>query len=162
MVWIWLMLCAGLVISELMLGEMTALMLASGALAAAGTAALGLGWTWQAAAFGVFSLLMVLFLRPLLRRMMEVPRQAHGSEDFLGRDAEVIEAISAQGRGRVKIYGEIWNATCYEALAIGEPVTIAAIRDNCLEVVPRHALRPQTLETDFAELESQTREGERT
>lgn len=160
MVWLWLLLFAGLVITELLLGEMTALMLACGALAAAATAAIGLSWPWQAASFGVFSLLMVLFLRPALRKLIEAPRHAAGTEGFLGQDGQVVEAISADGKGRIKIYGEIWNASCYEALDVGQFVTIAAIRDNCLEVVPRHALHPN--ENRFAELESQTAEGERT
>ncbi len=160
MVWLWLLLFAGLVITELLLGEMTALMLACGALAATTTAAIGLSWPWQAASFGVFSLLMVLFLRPVLRKLIESPRHAAGAEGFLGQNGEVIEAISAHGRGRIKIYGEIWNASCYEALDVGQFVTIAAIRDNCFEVVPRHALH--TNDVRFTELESQTFEGEHT
>ena len=173
MIWIWLLLCAGLLLTELLLGEMTALMLCLGALAAVGIAAAGLGPLWQALVFGGVSLGMVVFLRPLMRHWLQPAETVMGTDGFVGQEAEVLDAISPARRGRVKLHGEIWNASSYEQIEAGEAVYITGLRDNCLDVVPHYALRSQVridAKIDKAELGSaaaindpphETHEGER-
>lgn len=152
MVWIWLLLSAGLLMTELLIGEMTALMLGFGALAAAVPAALGLGWPFQVLAFALVAPASLIFLRPLLRGWLQPPQTGLSTDGFIGQQAEVLEAISPERRGRVKLHGEIWNAFAYEAIGPGEPVIVTALRDNQLEVVSRAALGAR--EPDWSALQA--------
>jgi membrane-bound serine protease (ClpP class) len=59
-----------------------------------------------------------------------------GAEGMVGERAEVIEGFEA-GAGRVRVYGEIWQArSAGRALAAGERVRIAAVEGLTLEVEP--------------------------
>ncbi|HEY9841483.1 MAG: NfeD family protein [Candidatus Sericytochromatia bacterium] len=161
MAWIWLLLSGGLLMTELLFSDMTALMLSLGALAAAGAAALGLGWGFQGIIFALASLATVLFLRPILRNWLQPAHSGLSTDGFVGCQAEVLEAISAQSRGRVKLYGEIWNASSYEAIGPGEAVIITGLHDNCLEVVPCYALTEQAREQLLERSQPEQLEGER-
>ena len=72
----------------------------------------------------------VFFWIRFLRRY----RVTTGVEALIGERAEVIEALSPAGR--VRIRGEIWNARGRGAVAVGEPVRIAAVEGLTLVVEP--------------------------
>ena len=57
-----------------------------------------------------------------------------GAEGLIGQRADVIEAC--EPRGRVKVYGEIWNAECSEGAGVGERVEVAAVDRLTLRVRP--------------------------
>lgn len=142
MLWIWLCGAVGLIVTELFTGELTALMLALGASAALAAYGLGLDLYWQIAICALSSLLSLWLLKPVLYGWMQPEVTELSTEGFIGQDAQVLEAIAPGQRGRVKIHGEIWFATAYEAIPAGEPVTIVQIRNNCLEVISQAHLRP--------------------
>lgn len=140
MVWIWLGLAFTLFFAELMLGEMTALMLSFGAALAWQSALMGFSWPVQVGVFGLGSLALVFFLRPALRDRLQPRSTGLSTDGFVGQSATILEEIVPGHKGKVKFHGEIWFATAYTAIPPGERVYITAIRDNCLEVVPEHEL----------------------
>jgi len=140
MLWIWLCTALGLLLLELISGEMTALMLSMGALIAMICAALGLDWPWQVAACGVSALAAVFFLRPLLRDWIQPASIGLSTDGFVGQSGQVIESLSPGQRGKVKIHGEVWNAIAYDAIPAGQTVMITRIQNNCMEVVAESAL----------------------
>jgi membrane-bound serine protease (ClpP class) len=55
-----------------------------------------------------------------------------GTEALIGSTAEVIE--DCDPRGRVRLQGEIWHATCESGVAVGERVTVTGLDGLTLHV----------------------------
>ncbi|BBZ33897.1 NfeD family protein [Mycolicibacterium confluentis] len=108
---IWLIAALGLAGAEVLTGDLFLLMLGGGALAAAGTSAL-FGWPiWaDGAVFLVVSVLLLVLVRPALRRRLQSGEPAEtGIEALEGKSALVLDQITAH-QGQVKLEGEIWTA----------------------------------------------------
>ena len=115
-------------------------MLSGGALAAAASAwLLGLPVWADGAVFLVVSVLLLVLVRPALRRRLNsgpgLPEPAKALE---GKDALVLDQVSRH-QGRVKLDGEVWTARSYNSDDIYEPgdrVTVMHI-DGATAVVWR-------------------------
>jgi len=119
---IWLVFALGLAGAEALTGDMFLLMLSGGALAAAGSSWL-LEWPiWaDGAVFLVVSVLLLLLVRPALRRKFTagegLPEPVKALE---GKNALVLDRV-AQHEGQVKLDGEIWTARPYNDNDVYEP-----------------------------------------
>ncbi|MET0455196.1 MAG: NfeD family protein [Mycobacterium sp.] len=108
---IWLVAALGLAGAEALTGDLFLLMLSGGALAAAGSNAL-FGWPiWaDGAVFLVVSLLLVVLVRPALRKRFTagtgLPEPMKALE---GKSALVIDRVGRH-EGQVKLEGEVWTA----------------------------------------------------
>ena len=108
---IWLIAALGLAGAEALTGDLFLLMLAGGALAAAGSSWL-LDWPiWaDGAVFLVVSVLLLASVRPALRRRLSagkgLPEPAKALE---GKQALVLDRV-ARHEGQVKLEGEVWTA----------------------------------------------------
>lgn len=139
--WIWLVAALGLAGAEALTGDLFLLMLSGGALAAAG-AAFVFDWPiWaDGAVFLVVSVLLLVLVRPVLRRRMEsstggLPDPAKALE---GKGALVLSQVS-QHDGQVKLDGEVWTARPLNDDDVFEPgdrVTVVHI-DGATAVVYR-------------------------
>jgi membrane protein implicated in regulation of membrane protease activity len=128
---LWLIFALVLAGAEALTGHMFLVMLGGGALAAALTSWLTDSPAWvDGAVFLVVSVLLLVSVRPVLRRRLtpaEVPRM--GIEALQGKPALVLERV-ARDNGRVKLDGQVWTARplndgeVYEA---GESVTVMQI-----------------------------------
>ncbi|MBU8812234.1 NfeD family protein [Mycolicibacterium goodii] len=135
---IWLILALGLAGAEALTGDMFLLMLAGGALAATGSSAL-LDWPiWaDGLVFLVVSVLLLVLVRPVLRRRFDVGKGLPEPVKALeGRPALVLDRVASH-EGQVKLDGEVWTARplndddVYEP---GEHVTVVRI-DGATAVV---------------------------
>lgn len=135
---IWLVVALGLASAEALTGDMFLLMLSGGALAAAGSNWL-LDWpVWaDGAVFLVVSLLLLVLVRPALRRRLTagkgLPEPVKALE---GKHALVLDRI-ARHEGQVKLDGEIWTARPLnddDVFEAGEHVTVMRI-DGATAVV---------------------------
>ncbi|MCV7171684.1 MULTISPECIES: NfeD family protein [Mycolicibacterium] len=108
---IWVILALVLAGAEALTGDLFLLMLAGGALAAAGSSWL-LDWPiWaDGAVFLVVSVLLLASVRPALRRRLSagkgLPEPAKALE---GKQALVLDRV-ARHEGQVKLEGEVWTA----------------------------------------------------
>lgn len=128
-----LWLVAGLILvgAETLSGDLILLMLAGGALSAAGVSAVLDPPLWvDGVVFAVVSLLLLFAVRPVARRhMFTRPRLATNTEALVGRQALVITPVDERG-GQVKFGGEVWSAraaTPGDHFAEGESVTVLEI-----------------------------------
>jgi membrane protein implicated in regulation of membrane protease activity len=127
---IWLI--AGLVLlgGELLAGEFVLLMLGGGALVAAGGAALGLGWAGSGLLFAVASVLLLLGVRPALKRRTQRSIQGYQQhhERIVGGQAVVSRRVDGDG-GRVRIGPEEWSARSLDEQVIepGEQVMVIRV-----------------------------------
>ena len=132
MAWlIWLLVAAGLALVEIFSLDLVFIMLAAGAVAAAGGAALGANVPIQLALFVVVAGMALFLVRPVARRhLVQGPSLKHGAEAIVGETAKVLEKISPDS-GLVKIQGQEWTARPFDAtqeIESGETVHVLKIQ----------------------------------
>lgn len=107
---IWLVFALGLGAAEALSGDMSLLMLSGGALATAGFALLGFPVWADGAVFLLVSVLLLVLVRPVMRRRLSVgsgfPEPAKALE---GKHALVLDRVT-RDQGQVKLDGEVWTA----------------------------------------------------
>jgi membrane protein implicated in regulation of membrane protease activity len=138
---IWLIFALVLAGAEALSGHMFLLMLGGGALAASATSWLTDGPLWvDGAVFLIVSVLLLVLVRPALRRRLTPPETLPtGIKALEGKSALVLDRI-ARDQGQVKLDGQVWTARplndsdVYEP---GESVTVTHI-DGATAVVFRH------------------------
>ncbi|MCU0295168.1 MAG: NfeD family protein [Candidatus Nanopelagicales bacterium] len=127
----WLVAAVLLGILEVVSLDFVLIMLAAGALAGAGAAALGAPFIVQAGAAAAVAVLGILAVRPIaLKHLKSGPAALTGVDALIGQKATVVEEVTADA-GRVKIGGEIWSAQLEDAwdpLSAGSTGTVVAIR----------------------------------
>jgi membrane protein implicated in regulation of membrane protease activity len=129
---VWLIVGVVLALAELFTLDFVLIMLGGGAFAAALSGALGAPVPVQILVFAVTSALGLVAVRPAIRRRLHrgAEHKPMGVEAIEGTEATVIEEV-AEGRGMVKIGGELWSARPYDAtqsFAQGEQVRVVEIR----------------------------------
>ena len=129
---LWLIAALGLAGAEVLTGDLFLLMLGGGALAAAGTSWLFDWPIWaDGAVFLVVSVLLLVVVRPALRRRMASAAALEtGIEALEGRPALVLDRITLH-QGQVKLEGEVWTARPYdddEVIPAGARVHVIEIR----------------------------------
>jgi membrane protein implicated in regulation of membrane protease activity len=125
---IWLIAGVLLALAELLTLDFVLIMLAGGAVAAALTGLVGAPLLIQVAVFAVVSGLGLLAVRPAIKRHLHRGAEpaVMGVEAIEGTEATVIEEV-AEGRGLVKIGGELWSARPYDATQVIAPGTAVQV-----------------------------------
>lgn len=128
---IWLIAAGVLAIVEALSLDLVLIMCAGGALVGAGAAAVGLPTVVQVAAFAISALGLLMLVRPVAKKHLELtPHARTGIEGLVGRDAVVMSTVDAHG-GRVKLAGEEWSAQAFDAtevLEVGRTVRVMEIK----------------------------------
>ena len=109
---IWAVIAVLCLIMELSSGDFFIICFSIGAVFAIISAVIGLNVYWQIFIFAVFSLLSVLFVRPVALRWLHKnePNRASNADALIGRTGKVTETIPAEGNGYVQIDGDLWKA----------------------------------------------------
>ena len=126
---IWAIVAVVCLILELSSGDFFIICFSIGAVFAVIGAAAGLNIYWQVALFAVFSLLSVLFVRPIALRYLHKnePNKPSNADALLGRTGRVTEAVKAGGNGYVQIDGDMWRAVSQSATDIPAGTTVRVI-----------------------------------
>ena len=136
---IWLIFAVVLAGAEALTGDMSLLMLSGGALAAAGGSwLLDLPFWADAATFLVVSVLLLVLVRPMLRRRLTPARGLPtGIKALEGKSALVLGRV-ARDEGQVKLDGQVWTARPLndnEVYEPGERVTVMQINGATAVVI---------------------------
>lgn len=120
-------------------GELFLLMLAGGALGGSAAAFLGAPVWGQALAFALVSIILVVGVRPVVRRRLlaALPEHDTNTAALTGRGGTVIEAIGVTG-GLIEIAGDTWTARSLiegETFASGDKVLVHEIEGATAIVV---------------------------
>jgi len=128
---LWLIAAGALAIAETLSVDFVLLMIAGGALAGAGVAALGAPVALQFAVFAVSAVGLLTVVRPMAKRRLELPtHERTGLDTLIGRTAVVTRTVDQHG-GRVKLAGEEWSAETFDptqVLEVGRMVRVMEIR----------------------------------
>lgn len=111
-IYFWLIAGLLLLLVELLTPGFVVACFGIGALLAILPAALGASATWQVLTFCIGSILALLLLRPMVRRLSRNKETARtGIEALYGRTARVTECIDASREtGRIAVDGDNWRA----------------------------------------------------
>lgn len=142
----WLSLALVLGAAELISLDLVLVMLASGAAAGGLSALIGLPGVAQVLIAVATSVLMLAVVRPVAKRRLTAgPELKLGAAKHVGASGVVLEPISEDVSGRIKVAGEIWTAKPYDpslTIAPGEAVEVLEIRGAIALVHPVARLAP--------------------
>jgi membrane protein implicated in regulation of membrane protease activity len=129
---IWLIAGVLLAIAELFTLDFVLIMLAGGAFAAAAVGLADVSIPIQALVFAVVSTAGLVAVRPAIRKRLHRGAEPAimGVDAIEGSEATVIEQVG-EGRGMVKIGGELWSARPYDMTQVidaGEQVRVVEVR----------------------------------
>ena len=126
---LWAVVAMICLILELTAGDFFIICFSIGAVFAAVTALFGGGIYLQLAAFAVFTLISLFWVRPFAQRYLHKGEDGRVSnaDALLGRQGRVVETVRAGGFGRVQIDGDIWKAVTSEAQDIPEGTTVRVV-----------------------------------
>ncbi|MCP2288142.1 NfeD family protein [Nocardia amikacinitolerans] len=118
----WLVAGILLAAAEMLTGDLTLLMIGVAALGTAGvSAAADTSLVIDAVVFAVITAVLMLGVRPVLRRRFGTPPPIPTNVDALpGKSALVLEEVAAHS-GRVKLGGEVWTARPMNPDEVYEP-----------------------------------------
>lgn len=111
LMWIWLGLTIVFIVFELITTSLTTIWFAGGGLVAFILALLKAPWWAQLAAFLVVSLVLLIFTRPVLTKVLHVGGTRTNVDSLIGQRAKVIVDINnAEGIGYAIVGGQDWSA----------------------------------------------------
>jgi membrane protein implicated in regulation of membrane protease activity len=125
---IWLIVGVLLAIAELFTLDFVLIMIAAGAFAAAAAGLAHVPIPLQVVVFAVVSALGLAAVRPAIKRRLHrwADPAVMGVEALEGAEATVIEQVS-DGRGMVKIGGELWQARPYDVAQVIDAGTMVRV-----------------------------------
>ena len=137
---IWFLIAAGAVVLETIVADLSMLMIAGGALAAAGVGLADVPLWVEVAVFAATTVVLFLAARPALRRRLQSAEPSDELESnartLPGKTAVVLEEVTATG-GMVRIAGDVWSARAIadnETYEAQMPVTVVSVDGNTLIV----------------------------
>lgn len=133
---VWAIVAVLCLILELSSGDFFIICFSIGAVFTIVGSALGLNIYWQLFIFAVFSLLSVLFVRPVALRWLHKndPNKSSNADALLGRTGRVTEAIKTDGTGYVQIDGDQWRAVSQVDIPIGTTVRVIGRESTIITV----------------------------
>ena len=137
---IWLGVFAFMVVAELATVGLTAIWFAGGAIFASIAGFLGLGWPWMLVIFMATSLVLLIVMRPLAKKMMMPKLTATNAESLIGQFYPLIQkAGPGHQTGQVKIGDVEWRVISEDGSEIpeGAVVEVRKIEGTKLIVMPK-------------------------
>jgi membrane protein implicated in regulation of membrane protease activity len=136
----WLGLTIVLGLLEMFSLDFVLLMLAAGTAVGLVAALLGAPFELQVVLASVSALAALAVVRPsVIKRMHTGPELKLGHNKLVGQQGVVLERVSHQEPGRIKLAGEVWSAQPYDdsiVIEAGETVDILQIRGATALVHP--------------------------
>jgi len=113
---VWAVMAVICLILEMTAGDFFIICFSIGAVFAAITALVGGNIYWQLLLFAVFTLISLFWVRPFAQRYLHKgeDNRVSNADALMGRQGRVVEAVKADGFGRVQIDGDIWKAVTNE------------------------------------------------
>jgi membrane protein implicated in regulation of membrane protease activity len=133
---VWAVVAVICLILELSSGDFFIICFSIGAVFAIISAVLGLSIYWQIFIFAIFSLLSVIFVRPVALRWLHKnePNKPTNADALIGRTGRVTEAITKGGNGYVQIDGDLWKAVSQTDIHVGTTVRVIGRESTIITV----------------------------
>ena len=87
----------------------------------------------QIAIFAVVSILSIVLLKPLIKKKFDKPALPTNSDALIGQSVYVVEKVTPNNPGAVKIEGVVWTAVSQQdEFEVGDLVVVSKIDGNKL------------------------------
>ena len=137
---VWLVLLIVFAVAEGVTVALVSIWFMGGALAALIAALCGAELWLQVVLFFAVSILLLLGLRPLSRRLLRQKKVATNADSNIGKEAVVTERIdNLQGRGAVRISGVEWSARSADGSEIERGAVVRVLRIEGVKVCVERA-----------------------
>lgn len=137
---VWLVLLIVFAVAEGVTVALVSIWFMGGALAALIAALCGAELWLQVVLFFAVSILLLLGLRPLSRRLLRQKKVATNADSNIGKEAVVTERIdNLQGRGAVRISGVEWSARSADGSEIEKGAVVRVLRIEGVKVCVERA-----------------------
>ena len=125
MTYFWLILFVAAILIEAATTALISIWFAVGSIAALAAAALGAPVWLQLTVFAVFAAVMLIFTRPMLKKLFPKKFTPTNTELSVGKSAVVIEEINnSLSTGRVRLNGVDWKAVAADDRVIEEDTVV--------------------------------------
>lgn len=125
MTYFWLILFVAAILIEAATTALISIWFAVGSIAALAAAALGAPVWLQLTVFAVFAVVMLIFTRPMLKKLFPKKFTPTNTELSVGKSAVVIEEINnSLSTGRVRLNGVDWKAVAADDRVIEEDTVV--------------------------------------
>ena len=94
----------------------------------------GIGLEVQIIVSAIVALISIVFLRKFALKFLHKSADTKDAGTLVGKTAEVVEEISPEKAGAVKLNGVLWTAISEENLQVGAKVKIIDVLGNKLKV----------------------------
>ena len=132
-IYIWLAVTAVALIVEFVTTDLVSVWFVGGGLVAMLLSGLGLEWYFHLPAFIVVSLALMLCFRSLVMKKLKGEDVKTNAETAIGKEYELIDGISFNTAGSIKINGVIWSVVSENENALipsGTKVVVKKIEGN--------------------------------
>lgn len=91
----------------------------------------------QIAVFFITFLLLMIFIKPLLKNCFRMKSVATNADTVIGADAVVSEPINnLEAKGQVKVYGQVWSArSADESVSYAEGEIVRVLRIEGVKLI---------------------------
>lgn len=139
----WIIAMVAFVLAEAATVELVSIWFMGGAFAALICAILGAGFTVQLALFVAVSGLLLVLLRPILKKKLTPKHTRTNADRLIGREALVTEPIDdLRATGAVRIDGVLWTARSEDGQPIAPDTAVIITRIEGAKVFVRPAKTP--------------------
>ena len=135
---VWLGLAVILIIIESLTMGLTTVWFALGALVSMLLAFFRIPIPWQILIFLVISLILLIFTRPVAVKKLKIGQERTNSDALVGKEGTVVQEITLDEKGKVKVKGQIWTAASSDdrPVALGSRIRVEEIRGVTMLVSP--------------------------
>lgn len=122
---IWLMGIIAFVILEAITYQMVSIWFALGAVGGLIAAIIGIRFNIQMTVFLVISVLLLLCLRPVSKRLLKTKQEKTNADSLIGKEVVITKEVdNLQGKGEGKINGMTWSVRSADNSCIPENETV--------------------------------------
>lgn len=137
MIWVWLGLTVVLLIFEICTTSLTTIWFAAGSLTSFVLALFKLPLWVQIVAFVVVSVVLLIFTRPLVERVLKVGKVKTNIDELIGKSARVlVEIDNNKSVGYVTVGGKEWTArSADDAVVIPEEAMVEILEISGVKLI---------------------------
>ena len=135
MVWVWAIVIAVSLVAEFLSMQMISIWLALGGVVGLILAVIGgISIEIQIVIMVIISLLSIIFLRKFALKYLNNTSEDKKAEVLIGKTGKIVDNITKDNNGTVKINGVIWTAYAEKELPKNEEVEVIEVNGNKLKV----------------------------
>lgn len=136
MIWVWLGITVILLIFEICTTSLTSIWFAAGSLTAFILTLFDLPLWLQIVAFVVVSVLLLIFTRPLVEKVLKVGKAKTNIDELIGKRAKVlVEIDNMKGVGYVVVDGKEWTARADSDKVIPENAMVEILEISGVKLI---------------------------